>query len=268
MTTAPRESRPAPARRPQPGDTQTGSTTRARPGAEARFAEYRASGRDRTIRDALFDDHLPLARSLAQRYIRGRQDADDVLQVAYLGLVKAIERFDPSRGVAFTSFAVPTITGEIKRYFRDTSWTVHVPRRLRDLDASVSRAGGELAQLLGRQPQLDEIAAALDVEVDEVVLVMAARTSRRSASLERLAWDPTAAVDEALARFEMLDELARAIDGLDERARLMLTLRYRDELSQRAIGERLGISQVHVSRLLTRHLRTLREHLDAQACTP
>lgn len=232
--------------------------------SDARFAVYRATGR-RDVRDALFRDHLPLARSLARRYTYDRQDADDVLQVACLGLVKAIHRFDPSRGARFASFAVPTISGEIKRYYRDTAWTVHVPRRLRDLDVSVDRVGADLQQSLGRQPRLHEIAAALDVDVEEVMEVVAARTSRRSVSLDWLERDPGGAVDAALVRLEELDAVSRAMDRLDARARLLLRLRFRDELSQREIGEVLGVSQVHVSRLLTRHLGSLRSELGVMA---
>lgn len=223
------------------------------------FVTYRTDG-DRAARDEIFDVHLPLARRLASRYARA-SDAEDLAQVACIGLLKAIERFDPSRGHRFASFAVPTITGEIRRYLRDTSWSVHVPRRLRDLEPALRRTSDDLTQELRRQPRLAELAEGLGVDVETVIAVMAASGSRRSASLEALTSDPTGSPDWAVERFEELDEVGRAVAGLDERSCLALSLRFGQECSQREIGEVLGVSQVHVSRLLARALRAVRSEL-------
>lgn len=226
---------------------------------DPRFSEYRTHG-DRRLRSELIEEHLPLARAIARRLAGSSRDLEDLEQAAALGLVKAVDRFDPTRGTDFAAFAVPTITGEVKRFLRDTTWPVHVPRRLRDLDVTLRRAGNDLALELGRQPTLSELAAAVGADLDEVVSAVAARSSRNPIALERLVDDP-AAVDRATAMLEDVDAIARVLTRLDDRGRLLLRLRFVEELSQRQIARRIGVSQVHVSRLLRRYVAALREEL-------
>jgi RNA polymerase sigma-B factor len=230
---------------------------------QALFRDYRRD-RDPAVRTALVERYLPLARHLARRYPSGR-DGEDVVQVASLALVKAIDRFDPDRGAAFTSFATPTILGEIKRYFRDHGWAVRMPRELQDLALRVERVTGELTGGLGRAPTPVELAAVLDVSVERVLEALATDTAHHPVALDRVprdddhAPDRLAGVDEP--GFALVDDAVAVdalLDLLPERERRVLTLRFREDLLQREIAERLGISQMQVSRVLGRAIATLR----------
>ena len=212
---------------------------------------------------------MPLARQLAARYQRPEEPFDDVFQVACFGLLKAVERFDVGRGVAFSSYAVPTITGEIKRHFRDRTWSVRVPRDLQELALRVDRVVGDLTRELGRQPSVDEVARAVDVTGEEVLEAMQAAGAYRSASLDA----PRASVDEdagdtlgdamgitedGYERAEQRALLQSLMDGLTMREREVVRLRFDEDLTQAEIGERIGVSQMQVSRVLRQAITRLR----------
>jgi RNA polymerase sigma-B factor len=228
---------------------------------------YHDSG-DPVAREALVERFLPLARQLARRYQRGGEPLDDLVQVASLGLLKAIDRFDPSRDTAFSSFAVPTILGELKRHFRDRGWSVRVPRDLQELSVRVDRVTDNLARELGRAPTPDEIGAEIGVTVEQVLEAREAAGAYRAVSLdrpreededsERVAEhlgveDPGFGVAEDAATVERLMRV------LSDREREVLRLRFTEDLTQSEIGIRVGVSQMHVSRLLRQALTRLRE---------
>jgi RNA polymerase sigma-B factor len=223
--------------------------------------------RDVHDRDALVERMLPLARHLARRYGTG-SEREDVEQVACLALVKAIDRFDPARGIAFTSFAVPTILGEIKRYFRDQGWAVHVPRSLRELAARVEIAVDELNGELGRSPTTEEIAERCDASVERVVEARLTMSAHRPESLDRPQFDedgePRGASipcdDPGFARVERATDMGRLLDTLPERERQIVRMRFQDDMLQRDIAERVGVSQMHVSRLLREAIEQLQQH--------
>jgi RNA polymerase sigma-B factor len=233
------------------------------------FIEFRSTG-DEALRSRLVEAHLGLAEYLARRFDRRGEPHDDLLQVASLALIKAVDRFDPDRGLEFSTFAVPTIVGEIKRYFRDKSWAVRVPRRLQEMHLRLGNAVAHLTGELGRSPTIPEIADALQVTTEEVLEAMEAGRSYRSASLDSPARGddesaPMSAtlgvVDADLAHVDERSQLDSLLSGLPERERTILTLRFVEGLTQSQIAEKLGISQMHVSRLLTRTL----DHLRAKA---
>jgi len=242
-----------------------------------RFAQTRSAAE----RDALVERFLPLARSLALRFITRGDAYDDVFQVACVGLVKAIDRFDAQRGGAFSSFAVPTIAGEIKRYYRDRAWTVHVPRDLKDLALKVGRAIETLEGELGRKPTVPELAARLRASDEEVLDALQATHAKRARSLdaprpgvdgeeEALALGATLGVEEAgFAHVERSETLRRLMVALTDREREVVWLRFEDDLTQQEIGERIGVSQMQVSRILreaTDKLRALARHQGLVAC--
>ena len=241
------------------------SPSRTRGDEHVYFRRYRHE-RDPALRDALIERFMPLARHLARRCPSG-DEREDVLQVASLALVKAVDRFDPERGAAFTSFATPTIIGEIKRYFRDYGWSVRMPRELQELAVRVGGGGGELTARLGRTPTPAELADVLDVSVERVLEALATDTAHHPVALDRMSRDGddetswlSPGVDEP--GFEAVDD-AVEVDGLlellPERERMVLTLRFREDLLQREIAELLGVSQMQVSRLLTKAIATLRQ---------
>jgi RNA polymerase sigma-B factor len=208
---------------------------------------------------------MPLARNLARRFQRGNEPLDDLLQVANLGLIKAVDRFDPSRGVAFSSFAVPTIVGELKRHLRDTTWAIHVPRGIQERAMQVDRAVKDLSGRLGRSPSVDEVAEHVDASVEEVLSAMEAGQAYEAVSLDAQRSnddesdtfaDSIGAEDE---RFELVEyEAAIAPTLLPKRDQLVLHLRFVDDLTQSQIAERIGVSQMQVSRLIRRALARLR----------
>lgn len=235
-----------------------------RPGDEhALFRRYHLH-REPAVRDALIERYLPLARHLARRYPAGGE-AEDLVQVASLALIKAVDRFDPDRGAAFTSFATPTILGEIKRYFRDYGWAVRVPRELQALTLRVERATERLTAQLGRTPTPGELATALEVSVEQVLEALTCDTAHRPVTLDLPARDGEDEPPRTLAAVEELGfaqvEDANAVDALlgelPEPERAVVILRFRADLLQREIADLMGISQMQVSRLLSRAIATL-----------
>ncbi|MFI1412146.1 SigB/SigF/SigG family RNA polymerase sigma factor [Streptomyces sp. NPDC020707] len=225
------------------------------------------------VRNCLIEMNLSLVQYAASRFKhRGPQEMDDIVQVGTIGLIKAIDRFELSREVEFTSFAVPYITGEIKRFFRDTSWAVHVPRRLQEARLELSKATEELRTRLGRSPSTAELAELMQLEVSEVVQAQMASNGYNAASLDAAVMNQDEESDTALADFIGFEEnsydvidnfhsLAPLVAELDERDRRIIHLRFVDELTQQQIADQLGYSQMHVSRLITRVLGKLRAGL-------
>ncbi|MGW1043318.1 RNA polymerase sigma factor SigF [Streptomyces sp. NPDC002547] len=222
------------------------------------------------VRNTLIEMNTSLVRFAAGRFrSRGPEEMEDIVQVGVVGLIKAIDRFEISREVEFTSFAVPYIVGEIKRFFRDTSWAVHVPRRLQETRVQLARANEELRSRLGRAPTTGELSDLMSLPEDEVVEAQLASNGYTSASLdaaiagsedgESVLADFIGDEDAALELVEDFHALAPMIAELGERDRRIIHWRFVEELTQAEIGERLGVSQMHVSRLITRLLARLRE---------
>lgn len=220
------------------------------------------------VRNTLIEMNTSLVRFVARRFSRRADQMEDILQVGTIGLIKAVDRFDPDFGVEFVTFAVPTIVGEMKRFFRDTSWSVRVPRRLQELRLEVAKVTDALELDLGRAPTVAELAARMGIGEEEVLEAMVAANAYSASSLdapatededggtawaERLGYD-----DGAFGRIEDIEAVKPLIRELTERERLILSLRFGDELTQAEIGARLGISQMQVSRLLSRILTRLR----------
>lgn len=235
----------------------------------AKFAAFRDTG-DARIRDQLVEEHLPLARNLATRFLNRGIPYEDLVQVAALGLVHAVDRFDPGRESAFTTFATPTILGEIKRHFRDRAWDLRVPRRLQELHLELNAVIGRLSQQYGRSPTISELSAATRSSDEEVIEAIEAGRAYQASSLDGPTTPGSAATIERalLERDEFLEGAAtrmavrKVIEVLPPREQLIMELRFWERLSQDEIARRLGISQMHVSRLLTRSLNTVRERLD------
>ncbi|MEA2404540.1 MAG: polymerase sigma-B factor [Thermoleophilaceae bacterium] len=229
---------------------------------------------DLSARDELVERFLPLARQLARRYQRGNEPLDDLVQVACIGLVKAVDRFDPDRGTAFSSYAVPTILGELKRYFRDAGWAVHVPRGMQERVMNVNQAVTRLSRDLGRAPTPHEIAEVVGENVEQVLEALEAAIAYDAVSLDTprssdegagdTYADTVGAVDERFELVEYTTAIAPTVRALPERDRLVLKLRFEDDLTQLEIAERIGVSQMHVSRLIRRALTRLRTVADAQ----
>ena len=237
----------------------------------ALFERYRER-RDRGNREVLVERFLPLARQLARRYQRPEEPFDDLFQVACLGLVNAIDRFDPSRDVAFSSYAVPTILGEIKRYFRDRTWSVRVPRDLQELALRVDRKRTELSTDLQRQPTVGELASALGLDEERVLEALEASGAYRATSLSLprsnddeagdTLGDTVSTSEDGFGLAEDRAMLDRLLRTLSPRARNVVRLRFEDDLTQAEIGELIGVSQMQVSRILRQslsHLRTVAE---------
>ena len=250
-----------------------GITDTARTDADRELFERLADDRDPVDRDLVVERFLPLARSIAARYQRTNEPFDDVFQVACLALVKAVDRYDVSRGGAFSSFAIPTIAGEIKRYYRDRTWSVHVPRDLQERALKVDRVRGELEAELGRSPTATNIAERLEITEEDVVEALQARHAHGATSLDAPTGDrDTGAVvadtlpshEEGFARVETAADLESLGRILKPRERLIVRLRFERDLTQREIGEIVGISQMQVSRIIRDALARLRDH-DHQA---
>jgi RNA polymerase sigma-B factor len=227
---------------------------------------------DETAREELVRRYLPFAKNLALRYRGASESFDDLEQVANLGLVNAIDRFEPSRGTPFAAFASPTILGELKRHFRDRVWTVRVPRGLHDRMAEVEKATAALTVELQRSPSVGEIAAKLELDAAAVLEVMEAGHNRRPLSLDRPVGgeeDETPAsewIGDADQNFELVEAritLEDVLPHLDARERLVLRLRFVDDMTQSQIAERIGHSQMHVSRILRRTLDRIRAEVEA-----
>ena len=243
---------------------------------EARlFGRYQRTG-DPDARAALVARFMPLVGRLASRY-RDRGEYDDLVQVGSFALIKAIDRYEPDRGLAFATYAVPTILGEIKRYFRDCSWTVRVPRELHDRALGVARASEQLTTSLGRSPTPAEIAEALDSNVESVLEALQTASARCPDRLDAptdLDDDDhrgasTVATEEAgYAIAEASATLAPLLARLTPREQMILSLRFEHDLTQTEIGAMLGCSQMHVSRLLRRTIAYLQQLADETPTTP
>ncbi len=222
------------------------------------------------VRGTLIEMNMALVRFAARRY-RGRSEpAEDILQVGTIGLIKAIDRFDPAYEVEFSTFALPTITGEIKRFFRDTGWMVHVPRRLQELRQALAKASDALEQRLDRAPTVAELAEHLGLPQEEIIEGQKASSAQTVRSLdvagdaddgERTLADRFAVEEKAFEAALDHETLKPVIAALPERERLILSMRFSEDLTQAQIGERLGVSQMHISRILSRVLNGLRAEL-------
>jgi RNA polymerase sigma-B factor len=247
-----------------------GVPVRAVPASEL-FLRWRRH-RDRRARDELIERFLPLARKLARRYVPSSEPYEDLVQVACLGLVKAVERFDPDRGFAFTSFAVPTVVGELKRYFRDTGWALHVDRGAQERARKVIDAQQEISGRTGQMPSIDELAQYLELSQEEVLDGLQTAEAYGAISLDApVAGDEEGTPsrlealgdkDERLERVDRQATIFAAARCLPERERRILFLRFGEDLTQSEIADRIGVSQMQVSRLLRRSLQRLRDLTD------
>ena len=260
----------SPGPRPRRSDARGGGGDAARPTGtrkvDERFHHYRAGG-DRELRNELIEEHRWLAVHCAQRFSHKGEPVDDLVQVAMLGVLKAVERFDPDYGVVFSTFAVPTVVGELRRHFRDTTWAVHVPRRLKDLHHTVNVAVTELGQVLGRSPTVDEIAERAGVPVEEVL-----ESIEASRSYSRVPLSPPGADDgddepnlgeddRQLEAVEARVTVHGLMATLPDRERRIVELRFMGGMTQSQIAERVGVSQVQVSRLLRASLARMNRSL-------
>jgi RNA polymerase sigma-B factor len=232
-----------------------------------RLLLQRVHGGDQQAREQLVERFLPLARQLARRYHRGGEALDDLTQVASLGLLKAIDRFDPNRPTAFSSFAVPTIVGELKRHFRDKGWSVRVPRDLQELTVRLEPTTEALSRELGRMPTLAELAERLDVSTEQVLEAREAAGAYRAVSLDRPLDDDEGegigaafgVEDAGFSEAEDAATVAYLMRVLSDREREVLRLRFSEDLTQAEIGDRIGVSQMHVSRIIRQAIARLRE---------
>jgi RNA polymerase sigma-B factor len=246
------------------------------PGPEEQLADERsllrryAEDPSPVVQEELVDRFMPLARRLASRYSGGAEPFDDLIQVASVGLVKAIDRFEPDRGTAFSTFAVPTILGELKRHFRDRGWSIHVPREVQERILKVERALADLPARLGRAPTIDDIAEKLDVTTEDVLEAMHASQGHHAVSLD--ASPPTGDGEEPAPLRERIGSkdigfetveygaaIEPALAEISERDREILHLRFVEDLTQSEIADRVGVSQMHVSRILRSTLERLRD---------
>jgi RNA polymerase sigma-B factor len=229
-----------------------------------------ADPRRLAMRNRLATLHLPLAEHLARRFAGRGEPYEDLVQVATIGLIKSLDRYDPSRGVEFSTYATPTILGEIKRWFRDKGWAVRVPRRLQELRLSIGAATTELTHQLGRSPTIAELARTLGTGEDAVLEALESASAYSAVSLDSPETDAETGTapldtighdDEALEGVENREAIARILGTLPERERRIIVLRFFRNMTQSQIADDVGISQMHVSRLLSRTLARLRESL-------
>jgi RNA polymerase sigma-B factor len=236
-----------------------------------RYREATSEREKERIREQLVAGYDNLVRFLARHFVNRGEPLEDILQVGYLGLIKAIERFDPDLGNEFTTFATPTIRGEIQRYFRDKGWAIRFPRRLQEIYQQVIRTNEALKNELGRQPSVAEVAERLGIDPDDVLEAMEMGTAMVPASIDaqvggddgegRQLGETVGGDDPNLDRVEMRELLQKAMEHLTERERRIMIMRFVDELSQAEVAKRLGISQMHVSRLQRAAVEQLREYL-------
>ncbi|WP_374196033.1 SigB/SigF/SigG family RNA polymerase sigma factor [Streptomyces sp. TS71-3] len=253
--------------RPAPHDPQD------RSGARALFVELRSlpagTPEYAELRNRLVRMHLPLVEHLARRFRNRGEPLDDLTQVATIGLIKSVDRFDPDRGVEFSTYATPTVVGEIKRHFRDKGWAVRVPRRLQELRLALTTATAELSQLHGRSPTVHELAEKLSISEEEVLEGLESANAYSTLSLDvpdtddesPAVADTLGAEDEALEGVEYRESLKPLLEDLPPREKRILLLRFFGNMTQSQIAQEVGISQMHVSRLLARTLAQLREKL-------
>ncbi|GEL18700.1 SigB/SigF/SigG family RNA polymerase sigma factor [Pseudonocardia asaccharolytica] len=226
------------------------------------------------LRDELVTGFLPIAQHIARRFAHRGEPLDDLVQVATVGLINAVDRFSPEKGSDFFSFAVPTISGEVRRHFRDQGWSMRVPRRLKDLHVSINGVVSDLSQRLGRAPRPSEIAEQLNVPVSEVLEGLEAADAYRSSSLDEMlsseqgsatVGELVGAADAELDRVDYRQTLRPVLAELAPRERTIVMLRFFGNMTQTQIAEQVGISQMHVSRLLAQTLDRLRSRLDLEA---
>jgi RNA polymerase sigma-B factor len=228
---------------------------------------------DEAAREELVRRLLPLAKRMARRYRRSDEPLDDLVQVATLGLIKAIDRFDPARETAFSSYAVPTMLGELKRYFRDNGWSVHVPRGMQERVMRVDNAVKEMSRQLGRSPSVGELAETLGMEAEQVLEAREAATAYDAVSLDAFRFGDDGdgetyaeSIGEVDGGYELVEygaTIAPTLQALPARDRIVLHLRFVEDLTQAEIADRVGVSQMHVSRLIRRaldRLRTVADH--------
>lgn len=258
-----------------PTETDTDTAARRRED-RALLQRYHRTG-ERRVRDDLVERFMPLARKLARRYSRGQESIEDLTQVAAVGLIKAVDRFDPTRGIAFSSYAVPTITGELKRHFRDFSWAVRPPRDLQELTLKVDQIATELTRTLERAPTATELSEAAGLTEEDLLDVLQARSARGAISLQT----PTGGDGEsgtledwigqddggiqAAETHAVLDEM---LTNLSPRERTILRLRFDEDMTQAEIGAMVGVSQMQISRIIRQALQRLREVSDHQYDIP
>ena len=230
-------------------------------GINERFREYKRT-RDRALRNALVEEHIELARALARRFANRNEPLDDLEQVAMLGVLKAVERFDPDRGTPFAAFAVPTALGELRRHFRDHGWMVRVPRRIQNLHLHMGALVTDLAQRLERSPTVTELADAAGVEEEDVLEALEAANCYRPSALEGPTGggDPAervGLVDRELASADDRATLLPLLEQLPPQQQRIIYLRYFEDMTQAEIATEMGVSQMQVSRLLARSLSEL-----------
>ncbi|MFJ3303002.1 RNA polymerase sigma factor SigF [Streptomyces sp. NPDC086549] len=256
-----------------PGLQSTRHDPQDRSGARAMFVELRklkdGSPEYAELRNQLVRMHLPLVEHLARRFRNRGEPLDDLTQVATIGLIKSVDRFDPERGVEFSTYATPTVVGEIKRHFRDKGWAVRVPRRLQELRLALTTATAELSQQHGRSPTVHELAEKLAISEEEVLEGLESANAYSTLSLDvpdtddesPAVADTLGAEDEALEGVEYRESLKPLLEDLPPREKRILLLRFFGNMTQSQIAQEVGISQMHVSRLLARTLAQLREKL-------
>jgi RNA polymerase sigma-B factor len=257
-----------------PAETRSERQLADRARAREQFAELAAlepdDPRRARVRDELVEAHLPLVEYLARRFRNRGEPLDDLIQVATIGLIKSVDRFDLERGVEFSTYATPTIVGEIKRHFRDKGWAIRVPRRLQELKLSLSKATSELSQKNGRSPTVAELAAHLGLTEEEILEGLESANAYSAVSLDApdggdedspAVADSLGMVDDALEGVEYRESLKPLLEKLPPREKKILMLRFFGGMTQSQIAGELGISQMHVSRLLARTLAQLREGL-------
>lgn len=237
--------------------------------------EDRSAAERETARDALVHLHLPLVEHCARRFRNRGEPLEDLVQVGTIGLIKSVDRFDSDRGVEFSTYATPTIIGEIKRYFRDKGWAIRVPRRLQELRMQIGSATAELTQSLGRSPTPRELAEAIGCSVEEIVEGIESSNAYSTLSLDASddgeeggaasMLDAIGVDDEGLEHVEIRESIKPLLDRLEPREKKILLLRFFKNMTQSQIADEIGVSQMHVSRLLNRTLEQLRTSLEEQS---
>ncbi len=265
------KSQEAPEEEAEAARGKVGASPQADAATPELFDRYRRS-RDPELREQLIMAHLNLVRYLARKFANRGEPLEDLIQVGTIGLINAIDRFDPERGIRFATYATPTIVGEIRRHFRDRGWAVKVPRRLQELSLAATKAAERLTQSLDRSPTIAELAEYLDVEESQALEALELGEMYELPSLDQdlggedsedssggVLADYVGQVDDELEKFEHRARLVEAIKGLPEREREIIRLRFFENLSQTKVAKRLKISQMHVSRLQQRAIKRLRE---------
>ncbi|WP_460735613.1 RNA polymerase sigma factor SigF [Nocardioides ginkgobilobae] len=267
---------PDPPEAGEPTDARRAGIEETRRRSAELFVEFLDEGASQASRDAARDAlvrlHLPLVEHCARRFRNRGEPFEDLVQVGTIGLIKSVDRFDTERGVEFSTYATPTIIGEIKRYFRDKGWAIRVPRRLQELRMQIGTATAELTQDLGRSPTASELAAHIGCTVEEIVEGIESSNAYSTLSLDATddsddgaasMLDALGEVDAGMEHVEIRESIKPLLDQLDAREKKILLLRFFKNMTQSQIAEEIGVSQMHVSRLLNRTLEQLRSSLQA-----